>query len=161
MAFHNTVVELRVRNWWAVFFEDRTFCRLSIAFPLKMYSKFGQPKWILVGQMLKLVGKWPMAGCSRSYGSIRGGWKCKCMLFYFENISRQPIGYNIKNQHYGDDYVCILKCSHMLLYINIMSSALEIAAGHWPFSDQFQHLAIQNPFWSAKFTVHFQWEGNQ
>ena len=38
---------------------------------------------------------------------------------------------------------------------------LEIAAGHWPFSDQFQHLANQNPFWSAKFTVHFQWDGNQ
>ena len=39
------------------------FCKLSIAIPLKMYSKFGQPKWILVGQMLKLVGKWPMADC--------------------------------------------------------------------------------------------------
>ena len=26
-----------------------------------MYSKFGRPKWILVGQLLKLVGKWPMA----------------------------------------------------------------------------------------------------
>ena len=45
------------------FFEDRTFCRLLIAIPLKMYSKFGQPKWILVGQMLKLVRKWPMANC--------------------------------------------------------------------------------------------------
>jgi len=28
-----------------------------IAIPLKMYSKIGQPKGILVGQMLKLVGK--------------------------------------------------------------------------------------------------------
>jgi len=28
-----------------------------------MYSKIGQPKWILVSQMLKLVGKWPMANC--------------------------------------------------------------------------------------------------
>jgi len=28
-----------------------------------MYSKIGRPKWILVGQMLKLVGKWPMANC--------------------------------------------------------------------------------------------------
>ena len=27
----------------AIFFEDRTFCRLLIAFPLKMYGKFGQP----------------------------------------------------------------------------------------------------------------------
>ena len=40
-------------------------------------------------------------------------------------------------------------------------AVLEVAAGHWLFSDQFQHLADQNPFWSAKFTVHFQWEGNQ
>jgi len=40
------------------FFEDRTFCWLCIAIPLKMYSKIGQPKWILVNQMLKLVGKW-------------------------------------------------------------------------------------------------------
>jgi len=31
----------------------------------------------------------------------------------------------------------------------------------WPFSDQFQHLADQNPFWSANFTVHFQWDDNQ
>jgi len=45
------------------FFDDRTFCRLLIAIPLKMYSKIGQPKWILVSQMLKLVGKWPMANC--------------------------------------------------------------------------------------------------
>ena len=28
---------------------------------------------------------------------------------------------------------------------------LEITVGHWPF----QHLANQNPIWSAKFTVHF------
>ena len=45
------------------FFENQTFCRLLIAVPLKMYSKFGRPKWILVSQMLKLVGKWPMASC--------------------------------------------------------------------------------------------------
>jgi len=37
----------------------------------------------------------------------------------------------------------------------------EITVGHWPFSDQFQHLADQNPFWSANFTAHFQWDGNQ
>jgi len=42
------------------FFEDRTFCRLLIAIPLKMYSKIG---WILVGQMLKLFIKWPMTNC--------------------------------------------------------------------------------------------------
>jgi len=41
------------------FFEDRTFFRLLIAIPLKMYSKIGRPKQILVGQMLKLV--WKMA----------------------------------------------------------------------------------------------------
>ena len=40
-------------------------------------------------------------------------------------------------------------------------AVLEIAASHWSFSDQFQHLADQNPFWSANFTVHFQWDGNQ
>ena len=37
------------------FFEDGIFYRLLIAVPLKMYRKFGQPKWILVSQMLKLV----------------------------------------------------------------------------------------------------------
>ena len=34
---------------------------------------------------------------------------------------------------------------------------LEITVSHWPFSNQFQHLADQNPFWSAKLSVHFQW----
>ena len=38
------------------------FCKLSIAIPLKIYSKFGRPKWILIDQMLKLI-KWPMADC--------------------------------------------------------------------------------------------------
>ena len=42
------------------FFEDRIFYRLLTAVPLKMYGKFGRPKWILVSQMLKLVGKWAM-----------------------------------------------------------------------------------------------------
>jgi len=37
-------------------------------------------------------------------------------------------------------------------------AGLEITVSHWPFSDQFQHLADQNPFWSANFTVHFQWD---
>ena len=31
----------------------------------------------------------------------------------------------------------------------MLTSVLEITVGHWPFSDQFQHLADQNPFWSA------------
>ena len=38
---------------------------------------------------------------------------------------------------------------------------LEITVGNWPFSDQFQHLANQNTFWSAKIPVHFQWDNNQ
>jgi len=37
----------------------------------------------------------------------------------------------------------------------------RITVGHWPFSDQFQHLANQNPFWLTDFTIHFQWDGNQ
>ena len=45
------------------FWEDRTFCMLLTPVPLKMYSNFGWPKWILVGQMVKLLRKWPMAGC--------------------------------------------------------------------------------------------------
>ena len=44
-------------------FEDKIFYGLLTAVPFKMYWKFGRPKWILVGQMLKLVGKWPMADC--------------------------------------------------------------------------------------------------
>ena len=40
------------------------FCRLLIAVLLKMYSKFGQRKWILlVGQISKMVRKWPIANC--------------------------------------------------------------------------------------------------
>ena len=38
---------------------------------------------------------------------------------------------------------------------------LEITVNHWPFSDRFQHLANQNPFWLANFAVHFQWDSNQ
>ena len=34
-----------------------------------MYSKFGRSKWILVGQMLKLVGKWPAAISSTDQAS--------------------------------------------------------------------------------------------
>ena len=42
-------------------------------------------------------------------------------------------------------------------YVRMYVSVLEITVDHWPFSDQFQHLANQNPFWSAKIPVHFQW----
>ena len=42
------MVEIIFRNWLAIFCEERTFCRLLFAVPLKVYSKFGQPKWILI-----------------------------------------------------------------------------------------------------------------
>ena len=51
-----TVLEIRIRNWLAIFLKIAYF----IGVPLKMYRKFGRPKWILVRQMLKLIGKWPM-----------------------------------------------------------------------------------------------------
>ena len=51
--------------------------------------------------------------------------------------------------------ICIISRPYKLII-----SVLEITVGHWPFSDQFQHLADQNPFWSAKFTENFQWDGN-
>ena len=41
------------------------------------------------------------------------------------------------------------------------NTVLEIIVGHWSFSDQFQHLADQNPFWSAIFSVYFQWDSSQ
>ena len=33
-------------------------------------------------------------------------------------------------------------------------AVLEVTVSHWPFRDQFQHLADQNSIWSAKFPVH-------
>ena len=39
----DTVLEITIINWLAVFFEDRIFYRLLIVVPLKMYRKFGQP----------------------------------------------------------------------------------------------------------------------
>ena len=45
--------------------------------------------------------------------------------------------------------------------ILFMITMLEIKVGLRPFSYQFQYLANQNPFYSAKFTLHFQWDGNQ
>ena len=51
----------------------RIFCRLLIAVPLKMYSKFDNKKWILIGQMLKLVRKWPtdIFGTDHTYNVYR------------------------------------------------------------------------------------------
>ena len=37
--------------------------RLSMASPLKMYSKFGLANWLYLARWWKFVGKWPMAGC--------------------------------------------------------------------------------------------------
>ena len=64
-----TVVEIRVRNWLAVFPENQTFCRLLIAVPLKMYSRptkmdFGWPN-AEIGQ------KMPMASCSKGLNIIQ------------------------------------------------------------------------------------------
>ena len=58
----STVLEIRIRNWLGIF-EEGIFYRLLITVPLKMYRKYGRPKWILVSQMLILVGKWPMTDC--------------------------------------------------------------------------------------------------
>ena len=46
-------------------------------------------------------------------------------------------------------------------FYSLYMTVLEITVGHWPFSDQFQHLTDQNPLWSVKFPVHFQWDSNQ
>ena len=40
------------------------FYRVLTAVPLNLYGKFGQLKWILLGQMMKSVGKWPVADCN-------------------------------------------------------------------------------------------------
>ena len=62
LHYSQYVLEIRIRNCnWLVIFKD-WMCYYT-AVPLKMYGKFGQAKQILVGQMLKLVGKWPMADC--------------------------------------------------------------------------------------------------
>ena len=59
----STVLEIRIRSRLAVFWKIGYFYGLLITVPLKMYRKYGRPKWILVSQTLKLVGKWPMADC--------------------------------------------------------------------------------------------------
>ena len=68
--------------------------------------------------------------------------------------------------HVATTQVC--RCCKYSLFIvqNLCNSilyaivVLEITVGHWPFSDQFQHFADQNPFWLAIFLVHFQWKSN-
>ena len=63
------------------------------------------------------------------------------------------------------DVVCFhILYTSLYMYCNVnklvvlYSTMLEITVSHWPFSDQFQHLADQNPFWSTKFPVRFQWQ---
>ena len=51
------VVEIRLKKLVGHFLRIGHF----VGIPLKMYGKFGQSKWILVGWILKLVRKWPMA----------------------------------------------------------------------------------------------------
>ena len=41
------------------------------------------------------------------------------------------------------------------------STGLEKAVAHWPFFNPFRHLTNQNPFWLAKFPIHFQCNSNQ
>ena len=45
------------------FLKIEYFIGYFTAVPLQMYGKYGRSKSILLGQMLKLVGKWPMADC--------------------------------------------------------------------------------------------------
>jgi len=54
------VVEIRVGYWLAVFLKRGHFVGYWLPSHWKyIRSKIGWPKWILVGQMLKLVRKWP------------------------------------------------------------------------------------------------------
>ena len=58
----------------------------------------------------------------------------------------------------------VVGLSNLLSYgevSDLIYNLLEIKLSHWPFSDQFKHLANRNPFWSAIFPVHFQWNSNQ
>ena len=62
--------------------------------------------------------------------------------------------------------VCLCVCVHACMCGACVRACmcvpvLEVTVGHWPFSDQFQPLANQNRFWSAKFPVHFQWDSSQ
>ena len=54
------------------FSENRYFLGYWLLSLLKMYRKFGRPKWILVGQMLKLVrnGQWPTVISSTAPGHV-------------------------------------------------------------------------------------------
>ena len=79
-----------------LFFEDGTFCRLLMAFPLKMYSKFGRPKQILVGQMLKLVRKWPMASCHFRTVLLHAKWLALKSVWLHEIDAK--VGHTIQHE---------------------------------------------------------------
>ena len=84
-----SVIEIRVRIWLAVF-EDGTFCGLLMAFPL--YIKVGQPKWILVWHLLKLVGNWPAVISRTVYSNTKRVFGCtvseysSCTNYKFQGI---------------------------------------------------------------------------
>ena len=65
-----------------------------------------------------------------------------------------------KSTLHGRSYIAAIQHHAVTMYklsSTLTVTVLEITVGHWPFSNQFQHLANQNSFWSA---VHFQWDNN-
>ena len=76
------------------------------------------------------------------------------------NLADHMIGF--KNGWISDHISkTVYEVSSSAIIIIDSSAVLEITVGHWPFSDQFQHLADQNPFWLAKFPTHFEWDSSQ
>ena len=84
------------------FLKIRYFYKISIAIPLKMYSKFGRPKWILVGQMLKNC-QWPTVisstvivkmPCKLLYVIQVKGFLIKCSTSWPYLISEFLVAYN-------------------------------------------------------------------
>ena len=70
------------------------YSRLSLAFPLEMYSKFVLPNWTLLGHILKWVGKWPVTdhwallmSCYRDvpFLLLHGASYCTC-IFVFQSV---------------------------------------------------------------------------
>ena len=79
-----------------------------------MYRKFGQPKWILIGQMLKLVGKCPMAHLFLALQVLIGG-KYRMVLYYDtkDNVMAHCT-------HYGKGitlFGCEFRWLHMTIHI--------------------------------------------
>ena len=81
---------------------------------------------------------------------------CRCIQLYELQLDCWKAGYlQDRLQTLFTTHANTHVCTHMHKYTHISRVVLEITVGHWPFSDQFQHLANQNPFWSAKFPMHF------